>query len=224
MSHQSSTDPARTLGQFGLAVAGLVVGAALLFALIGWVSDDATEPTDPGPVAASETDAATPTAGTSPAIEPTDTPTPATAEPTTPAATPTPTPADEPGTETDAPTDEPTAEPTDEPTEEPTEDEEEPPATTFDPAEISVQVLDGVRDGGSTARDVADRLEDDGFDLVAFNRAASTYTETTLFYTDGHEDEGRQLADEYGWTTLLPNDVGLSDSVDVHVIVGTDEQ
>lgn len=221
MSLQSSTDPGRTLGQFGLAVAGLVVGAALLFALIGWVSDDGTEPTDPGPVAASETDAATPTEGTSPAMEPTDQPTQPTVEPTTPAGTPTTAPTDAPET---APDETEPDDATDEPTEEATEDEVEPPATTFDPAEISVQVLDGVRDGGTTARDVADRLEEDGFDLVAFNRAASTYTETTLFYTDGHEEEGSQLADEYGWTTLLPNDVGLSSSVDVHVIVGTDEQ
>ncbi len=211
MSLQSNPDPGRTLGQFGLAVVALVLVAAGLFWAIDLVSGD------PEPVAGSEAPVATPTPA--PSVAPT--PTPAPTE-TTPAATPTPTaePTDAPATETA------TSEP--EPTEAPTTAVEEPPATEepttdVDRSETSLQVLDGIKDGSGRARDIADGLVDDGYDLVAFNTSSIVYDTTTVFWTEGHEDEARALAASNAWDEIVFNDI-LSDSVDVHVVVGTDEQ
>lgn len=233
MSLQSNPDPGRTLGQFGLAVVALVLVAAGLFWAIDMVSGD------PDPVGAPTEPVASSTATAAPSAATTPTPTPTDATVTEPTATePT---ATEP-TATEPTADETTAAPTEEPPSEtasvsepaptedatsdkPTETETETgDATTgVDRADTSLQVLDGIKDGSGRARDIADGLVDDGYDLVAFNTSSIVYDTTTVFWTEGHEEEAQALAADNGWDEIVFN-VILSDSVDVHVVVGTDEQ
>lgn len=97
-------------------------------------------------------------------------------------------------------------------------------APSIDPAEVSVQVLDAVGDGGVTASAAADELREAGFDVIVINRASRGYDVTTVFWTDGQGPGGRAVAAALGTTEarVTPEEVRLSDSVDVHVVVGTD--
>jgi outer membrane biosynthesis protein TonB len=90
------------------------------------------------------------------------------------------------------------------------------------PAEISLQVLDGVgTDGGNAASQMAQRLRDGGFNVVAQNPAIA-YQTTTVLWTSGNEDKARQVAAEIGAGDVRPQPGNLSESVDVHVVVGAD--
>lgn len=198
MSNTPASEPRQVLNQFVIAVVALVVGSALLFFAIGRVgaSDDSADPvaTSTPTTAATSTPAATATTSASETEAP--------AEVVTPPATTSPAPS---GAPTDA-----TANPTSAPT----------TSNDIDPATIAVQVLDAKLDGSSTAGDVADQMEADGYDLVAVGRAGRAYDQTTLFYGDGQEQAAEQIANQYGWSEIRPNDVGLSTSVDVSVLVG----
>lgn len=187
------------LGQFGLGAVALVIGGALLFALIGAVSGD-----DGDTVAAPEiTDApadggdTAPTDGTE--ADGTGAPTDGTAPPTT-----------------DAPTDgsagtEPTG------TETATD---APPA--IDPATITIQVLNGSDDRADHDAVVA-CLEAAGYtDLITSNRARTTYAQTAVFYTAGGEEEAGQAASALGVAGAEEQPGNLSDSVPVHIVSGQD--
>lgn len=212
MSTSPASEPRQTLNQFGIAVAGLIVGSALLFFAIGAVGatpDD--EGADAATTAAPTTAGSEATTGTSaPAGSETDAP----AQVVGPSDEATPAPTTGPTT---GPTPQPTAAAT--ATSAPDVDD----ADRVDPAEISVQVLDAIRDGSTTARDYADEIDAAGYDLVAFLTASRTYEQTTVFYSSGREALARQIADEFGWTLVRANDVGLSDDVDVGVVVGTSQ-
>lgn len=203
MSLQSNPDPGRTLGQFGIAVLVLVLASAGLFWAIDLVSAEPEAVAQP-------TEAATVTPTPTVAVaSPTPTPTPSPSPPTT--TTPTP----EPSTPSPTPTPEPSSEPSSEPTEDPTSD--------VDNSETSVQVLDGIKDGSDRAQDIADDLESDGYRVVAFGPSSIVYDTTTVFWTEGHEEEARRLAANNGWDEVVFNDI-LSETVDVHLVVGLDEQ
>lgn len=187
------------LGQFGLGALALVVGGALLFSLIGAVSDDG----DPAAAPADPTTAATTTddGGTDGATD----------APSTPAS-------EDPGTDappTDTPTEDgTTAEPT------ATETSDAPPA--IDPATITIQVLSG-SDSSDDHDAVVACLEAAGYDdLITSNRARTTYANTTVFYTAGSEAEGRQVADALGIAQVEEQPGNLSESVPVHVVSGQD--
>lgn len=86
-----------------------------------------------------------------------------------------------------------------------------------------MQVLDAViDDGGQTARDVASRLSDDGYRVVATNKAVRRYDVTTVFYTAGNQAKARQIAAVYGFSRVEAQPGNLSESVDVHLVVGAD--
>lgn len=195
MSTSTTGDAQQFLTRFGLVALGVVVGAALLFVAIDAVGG--SEPADePAPGAGGATATPTTTASATPTGGATDQATDdGSAEVVTPSATATP-----------------TATPT---TEE--------PVAGIAPEEISIQVLDGIRDGSDTARSIADDLEADGHELIAFGNSSRNYDQTTVFYSEGQEDAGRQVAAGNDWEIVRPaSEVGLSPTVDVHVVVGTD--
>jgi hypothetical protein len=109
--------------------------------------------------------------------------------------------------------------------EEPEEDSGEPepaPAAAYEPSEIVLQVLDGVgTDGGNAASQMAQRLRDGGYDVIAQNPALA-YEVTTVLWTSGNEDKARQVAAAIGAGDVRPQPGNLSESVDVHVVVGAD--
>ncbi len=189
------TDRAGVVPQLLGAAVGIVLGSALLFALLGMLRDD-----DPAPEVIADP---TPTAA-------------ATEEPTG-AATPAPTATEPAPAETATAAPSPTAEPDPQPTAEP---------TTADPASISIQVLDAVGgdDGSAAAQAVADELREAGYDVVVVNRAGQEYDVTTVFWSPGQELGGQQVAAAIGAgrAEATPDEVQLSDSVDVHVVVGAD--
>jgi transcriptional regulator with XRE-family HTH domain len=95
-------------------------------------------------------------------------------------------------------------------------------AAAADPAEVQVQVLDGAADNARYA-DALGLLEDLGYRVVASGPAASAYEKTTVFVTDGHADEAAGLAEaDDRFAQQRPNDVGLNEEVELHVIVGDD--
>lgn len=192
-------DRAGVVPQLLGAAVGIVLGATLLFALLGMLRDD-----EPSPEVVAEP-------------SPTETVEDSTEDPT-----------DAPDETTDDPADEATEEPDDGATEEaspePTETEE--PPADVDPATISIQVLDAVggEDGPAASQAVADELRAAGFNVVVVNRAGRTYDVTTVFWSAGQEAGGRQVAASLGTSEAeeTPVEVQLSDSVDVHVVVGAD--
>ena len=187
-------DATALLGRFLLGAVGLVVGGALLFALIGAVAgDDGGDATAAPTTPVATEDGPDSTAGTG---LPTDAPTGAPTEaPTGPAETSTDTPA---------------------PTETATEAGQE-----IDPGTVTVQVLDGTG-GTGAASEVAGRLRDAGYRIIAENRAIRVYDATTVFYTEGNEDAARQIAAQFGFSVVEPKPANLSSSVRIHLVVGTD--
>lgn len=99
----------------------------------------------------------------------------------------------------------------------------EPPTDDLDPSAITIQVLDGVlTDNGQAMSDVVTQLEDLGYDVIATNRARQPYEQTTVFYTAGHEAQARKVADAIGASVVQEQPGNLSDSVQVHLVVGAD--
>jgi hypothetical protein len=96
------------------------------------------------------------------------------------------------------------------------------PDTGFDPATISVQVLDGYQlDGGDAANAIAEQLRTAGYDVIAENPAIA-YEVTTVLWTAGFEAQARQVAEEIGATEVREQPGNLSTEVAVHVVVGAD--
>lgn len=101
------------------------------------------------------------------------------------------------------------------------------PATGPRPADVSVQLLNGIGADGSAAVERArTTLTEAGFRIAA-SRNARPYDVTTIFYTVGFEDEGRLVGSVLGVSeinamTELPAERRLSDDVMVHVVLGSD--
>jgi hypothetical protein len=109
------------------------------------------------------------------------------------------------------------------PAEAPDEDPAEAPSEpAIDPSTVSVQVLDGYRqDGGAAATAVFEQLQDAGYNIIARNPAIA-YDVTTVLWTAGHEEEGRQVAQAIGADEVREQPGNLSTQVNVHVVVGAD--
>jgi len=117
------------------------------------------------------------------------------------------------------PDDEPEPEP--EPSDDPSPTPFEP---TIDPATVTVQVLDGDgAEGRAETEAVAGRLSEAGYNVVVINDAARTYEQTTVFWTDGFEEQGREMAQLFGFPEVTQKLENLSDTVQVHLVVGADQ-
>lgn len=140
----------------------------------------------------------------------------------TPASKPTRTSA--PAEETTAPVETETPEPVESETPEP--DETEPddggsdkPLITED---ITVQVLNGTASTEADDR-MADRLSTLGYEVVAVQGSSKQYTETTVFWSfPGAQEAAERLAERFGWEAAMKPS-NLSSTVDLHVVVGSDE-
>lgn len=86
---------------------------------------------------------------------------------------------------------------------------------------VSVQLLDA--GGGQEAvEEIVALLTEAGATISAQGRAATRYTETTVFYGDGFLDLARDLRRfDARFVVVEPNE-RLSDAIDLHVVVGTD--
>lgn len=189
------------LAQFGLGAVALVLGGALLFSLIGAVSDvgDDPGPSAAGPTAPAAPDDTSPTGVASPATDP----------PTDAGA----------GTASDAPTEATTDTATEAPTDPGTE-----AAPAFEPGSITIQVLDG-SDVAADHDAVVACLQADGYDaLITGNRAVTVYATTTVFHTAGEDNRAmaEQVASVLGIGEVEEKPSNLSDTVPVHVVSGQD--
>lgn len=91
------------------------------------------------------------------------------------------------------------------------------------PQETTVQVLDGVGDSPNLGQLVA-ALEDLGYVVVATNPASVDYAVTTVLYSANREAAARALqARDPRIAEIRPNP-GLSEDVDLHVVLGADWQ
>ena len=207
--HTPPRDPSfrRSLLRNVLGATGLVALVAVLFGVLGMIgrADPGLDIAD-GPEEPAEPPVEEPVEEPAEVEEPVE-------EPEDPPAEPPEEPVEEP-----AEVEEPVEEPEDPPAEEPAEE----PAERIDPATISVQVLDGYRqDGGAAATVVYEQLRDAGYRIVARNPAIA-YDVTTVLWTAGFEDEGRQVAEEIGAAEVREQPGNLSTQVNVHVVVGAD--
>lgn len=89
------------------------------------------------------------------------------------------------------------------------------------PSETSVQVLDATGAGGAIDEAV-DALTELGYDVVATNPASGSFANTTTFFTAGHEAEARALVQRDPRFGVVQPNTSLSESVDVHVVLGDD--
>jgi len=88
------------------------------------------------------------------------------------------------------------------------------------PADTVVQLLNGSGDEEGYAEARA-TLQDLGYQVIDYGRAASTYEQTTVLVTDGFADEAAALVQrDARFGNLQPNDGRLSQDVELHVIVG----
>lgn len=106
----------------------------------------------------------------------------------------------------------------------------EPPVTVGPrPADVTVQLLNGIgQDGSAAITRVRTTLTEAGFRISATN-AGRPYDVTTIFFSVGFEDEGRLVASALGVDqvfvmTDLPPERRLSATVMVHVVVGADRR
>lgn len=89
------------------------------------------------------------------------------------------------------------------------------------PAETTVQVLEA--GGGNASVDaVVSALEAIGYEVVAINDSSRDVTVTTVYFTEDNEPEAEGLrARDPRFQDVEPNQ-GLSEGVDIHVLVGPD--
>jgi outer membrane biosynthesis protein TonB len=118
--------------------------------------------------------------------------------------------------------DEPESEPEADPEAEP-EPDPDPEPETVAPEDVTIQVLDGYQaDGGTAASSLASDLTDAGYRVIARNPALR-YDVTTVLWTTGNEEAGRQVAAAIGAADVRQQPGTLSDAVAVHVVVGADQ-
>ncbi len=202
-----ATRPTGSIATIAGTAAGIVLGCAVLFGVIGFMRDGSSvEIADPAATEAASELAAPTEAATDPVTDPTEN----TAEPD----------ATVDATEPEAAEPEAT-EPEPEP--EPTETAA---ASTVTPGNVTVQLLDATGTGDrSTARKVADQLKAAGYNVVVVNRASKVYEATTVFWSEGQDQAGKQIAREFSFpkAEATPDEVQLSNKVNVHIVVGTDQ-
>lgn len=98
------------------------------------------------------------------------------------------------------------------------------PTATIAPSRITVQILDAAGDGGARARAAASRLKADGYSVVAMNEASRVYSRSEVMYSPGDESKARQIAAVYGFSSVRPKPANLTNTVDVHLVIGRDYQ
>ena len=88
--------------------------------------------------------------------------------------------------------------------------------------DVTVQVLNGT--GVTDADDrMADRLSELGYEVVAIEGSSKQYSATTVFWSHPDAQKAAEaLAERFGWLAQAKPD-NLSATVDLHVVVGTDE-
>lgn len=88
--------------------------------------------------------------------------------------------------------------------------------------DITIQVLNGTASTGADDA-MSDRLSTLGFEVVAVQGSSKQYTQTTVFWSFPEAQEAAErLAAKFGWLAdLKPSN--LSSTVDLHVVVGSDE-
>jgi hypothetical protein len=70
---------------------------------------------------------------------------------------------------------------------------------------------------------MADRLSSLGFEVVAVEGSSRQYPETTVFWSfPAAQEAAERLAGKYGWVAAA-KPANLSSTVDLHVVVGSDE-
>jgi hypothetical protein len=101
-----------------------------------------------------------------------------------------------------------------------------PAPTGPSPADVTIQLLDAVRDdGGAAVGRARTTLRSAGFRITATNTVAAAragnYARTTVLYTSGNEAAGRAVAAALGVTEVraVTPENNLSNSVMVHVVV-----
>ena len=105
---------------------------------------------------------------------------------------------------------------------EPEPEESETPKPELITEGINVQVLNGTSDLDADDR-MADKLAGLGFTIEAVEGSSKTYELTTVFWSYPEaEDAARALAERFGWVAEAKPE-NLSDTVAIHVVVGTDE-
>ena len=88
--------------------------------------------------------------------------------------------------------------------------------------DITVQVLNATGDPGADDR-MADRLSSLGFEVVSIQGSSKEYSSTTVFWSFPEAQEAAErLAARYGWDSG-PKPSNLSSTVDLHVVVGTNQ-
>lgn len=99
----------------------------------------------------------------------------------------------------------------------------EPPTDDLDPSAITIQVLDGVlTDDGAAMRELAQALRDQGYNVVAENRARQPYERTTVFYSGDFRVQAEQVAAAIGADAVEQQPGNLSETVQVHIVVADD--
>lgn len=89
-------------------------------------------------------------------------------------------------------------------------------------AGVTVQALNATGFSGA-ATEMGERLEGLGYDVISVDSANKEYRRTTVFWSySSAQEAAERLARKYGWDSG-PKPVSLSDSVAIHVVVGTDE-
>jgi hypothetical protein len=112
------------------------------------------------------------------------------------------------------------AEPEPTPTPTPTEDPEELIAAAMEPSETTVQVLEA--GGGMSATNaVAEHLGDElGYSVINITSARVDVTETTVWFTEGNEDEALALRAREPRVVVVEENQGLNEATNLHVLVG----
>jgi hypothetical protein len=91
------------------------------------------------------------------------------------------------------------------------------------PADTRIQVLDGRRDDGAAYAAAVARLEELGYTVLDSGHAVRPYETTTVFFTNGNEAQAEVLRDtDERFHTIEANTRGLSEAVELHIVIGTD--
>lgn len=118
----------------------------------------------------------------------------------------------------------PTAEPEPNESESPEPDESDKPKPDDEliTKDITVQVLNGTAATDADDR-MADRLSSLGYEVVAIEGSSKQYSVTTVFWSfPAAQEAAERLAAKFGWSAA-PKPSNLSSTVDLHVVVGSDE-
>lgn len=89
------------------------------------------------------------------------------------------------------------------------------------PEQTSVQVLDGAGDT-ENRDDAIQLLEEHGYVVAAVNAASTPHEQSTIFYSEGWEDEAEALAAREDRLEVSDQNPGFSEDIGLHVVVGTD--